>query len=150
MPSVFNQQDLKALTDRINRLTPTTQPLWGKMSVGQMLAHCNVSYEMVYTDKHPKPNGFMKFIIKLLVKQAVVGPKPYAQNTRTAPAFLVTEEKDFADEKARLIDHLSKTFELGEGHFDGKDSHSFGKLTAAEWSTMFWKHLDHHLSQFGV
>jgi len=25
-----------------------------------------------------------------------------------------------------------------------------GKLTAVEWSNMLYKHLDHHLRQFGV
>jgi len=150
MDSIFNPADVAKITGRINQLTPTTQPLWGKMSVGQMLAHCNVSYEMVYTDKHPKPNAFMKFILKALVKDAVVGPKPYKRNSRTGPAFLVTEEKDFAAEKARLIDHLNKTLELGESHFDGKESHSFGPLNKTQWNIMFAKHLDHHLSQFGA
>jgi len=150
MESIFNQADVIRLTERIDKLTPSTQPLWGKMSVGQMLAHCNVSYEMVYTDKHPKPNAFMKFILKLLVKDTVVSEKPYKHNTRTAPAFLMTDEKDFEAEKTRLIDHLNKTLQLGESHFDGKESHSFGKLSATEWNNMFWKHLDHHLSQFGV
>jgi len=40
--------------------------------------------------------------------------------------------------------------ELGEAHFDKKESHSFGVLTKGEWDTMFYKHLDHHLGQFGV
>ena len=92
----------------------------------------------------------MKFILKLLVKDTVVSEKPYKHNTRTAPAFLMTDEKDFEAEKTRLIDHLNKTLQLGESHFDGKESHSFGKLSATEWNNMFWKHLDHHLSQFGV
>ena len=57
-------------------LTPDSQPLWGKMSVSQMLAHCNVAYEMVYTDHYPKPKGLQKFILKRFAKNRVVGPKP--------------------------------------------------------------------------
>ena len=34
--------------------------------------------------------------------------------------------------------------------FEGKESNSFGPLTKGEWNNMFYKHLDHHLSQFGV
>ncbi|OCX50454.1 hypothetical protein BEL04_21985 [Mucilaginibacter sp. PPCGB 2223] len=150
MESVFNHDDVSKLIARINKLNPSTQPLWGKMSVGQMLAHCNVTYELVYTDKHPKPNAFMKFILKTLVKKTVTDPKPYKHNLQTAPYFLIREDKDFEAEKARLIGHLNQTLELGESYFDGKESHSFGKLTVAEWNTMFWKHLDHHLSQFGA
>lgn len=150
MKSVFIQADVTELTERINRLTPQTKALWGKMTVAQMLAHCNVSYEMAYTDKHPAPNAFMKFILKALVKQKVVGPKPYKHNNPTAPAFIMTGEKDFEAEKARLLNHLTQTLELGEAHFDGKESISFGVLTVAEWDTLFYKHLDHHLGQFGV
>jgi len=150
MQSIFNQADVAKLTERINKLTPASQPLWGKMSVGQMLAHCNVSYEMAYTDKHPKPNALMKLVLKLLVKNKVVSETPYKHNNPTAPAFLMKEDKNFAEEKTRLIDHINQTLQLGEKHFDGRESHSFGTLSATEWNNMFWKHLDHHLSQFGV
>src|SRR5476651_62705 len=150
MESVFNPADVAELVGRINKLTPSTQPLWGKMSVGQMLAHCNVSYEMAYTDKHPKPNALMKLVLKLLVKNKVVSETPYKHNNPTAPAFLMKEDKNFGEEKTRLIDHINQTLQLGEKHFDGRESHSFGTLSATEWNNMFWKHLDHHLSQFGV
>ena len=150
MKSVFNAADVAELTNRINKLTPDTKGLWGKMAVGQMLAHCNVSYEMVYTDKHPKPNPVMKFILKVLVKEKVVGPTPYKHSNPTAPAFIIKEDRDFEAEKSRLIDHLNQTLQLGGAHFDNHESHSFGALTASQWNTMFYKHLDHHLQQFGV
>lgn len=150
MKNLFNKQDVDEMIDRINQLTPETQPQWGKMNVAQMLAHCNVAYEMVYTDKHPRPNAFTRFMLKLFVKNAVVGPKPYPKNGRTAPQFVIADERDFETEKNRLIDHLNKTNDLGEAHFDGKASHSFGKMNKDEWNVSFSKHLDHHLTQFGV
>ena len=150
MKNIFDANVSAEYIERINQLSPESQPLWGKMSVGQMLAHCNVAYEMVYTDKHPKPNALMGFIIKLAAKNMVVSEKPFKKNGRTAPQFLMTEEKEFEAEKARLIDFIKKTQQLGAEHFDGKESHSFGKLTKQEWNNMFAKHLDHHLSQFGV
>jgi hypothetical protein len=150
MEKIFDLAYVDQQIARINKLSPDTKGLWGKMSVAQMLAHLNVSYELVYTDKHPKPNAFMKFILKKLVKDKVVGPAPYKKNGPTAPAFIIKEDKDFEAEKTRLIDHLKKTQELGEAYFDQKESHSFGVLTLPEWNTMFAKHLDHHLGQFGV
>ena len=120
------------------------------MSVSQMLAHCCVTYEMVYTDKHPRPNAFTRFMMKALIKNIVTSDKPYVKNGRTARQFLIVDEKDFVSEKKRLINFITQTQELGEKEFEGKASHSFGKLTAKEWSTMFYKHLDHHLRQFGV
>lgn len=150
MKNIFLASTTDELIERINCLTPSTKPQWGKMNVGQMLAHCSVTYEMAYENKHPKPKGFMKFILKTFVKDMVVGEKPYKKNLRTAPAFLMTTEKDFEGEKARLIGYLKKTVDLGEQHFDQKESLSFGKLNVTEWNNMFYKHLDHHLTQFGV
>lgn len=147
---MFNKADVAKVIERINKLTPATKGLWGKMSVAQMLAHCNVSYEMVYDNIHPKPGALMQVMLKLFAKSTVVGNKPYKKNLQTAPQFVIKDEKDFEKEKNRLISYLNKTQELGESYFDGKASHSFGKLSVAEWNNMFYKHLDHHLGQFGV
>lgn len=148
--SVFNAADVAELKERVNQLTATSKPLWGKMNVGQMLAHTNVSYEMAYTGKHPKPGAFMRLILKMLVKQKVVGPKPYGHGNPTAPAFIIADERDFEIEKKRLFEHLDKTLHLGREHFENRESLSFGRLTANEWNIIFYKHLDHHLQQFGV
>jgi hypothetical protein len=131
-------------------LSPDSKALWGKMSVNQMLAHCNVSYEMVYEDIHKKPNNFIKIVLRLFVKNKVVNKKPYSKNNPTAPQFIVKDERSFEIEKNRLINYIIKTQELGEDTFEGKISHSFGKLSAKEWNNMFAKHLDHHLTQFSV
>ncbi len=150
MKNVFDQNDTEEIINRINQLTPDTKQLWGKMSVAQMLAHCNVTYELVYDNKHPKPGAIKQFLLKAFVKKIVVNEKPFKKNAPTAPEFLVKDDKDFEIEKKRLIDHIRKTQQLGEAHFDGKASHSFGVLTSAEWNNQFAKHLDHHLTQFGV
>ncbi len=150
MKNVFNQTDVAEFVNRVNNLTPSTKPNWGKMNVNQMLAHCNVTYEFVYDNIHPKPNRFQKFLIKLFAKSIVVGDKPYPKNSRTAPEFIIKDERAFEKEKQRLIDYLNKTLQLGEAHFDGKESHAMGNLSKKEWNTMFSKHLDHHLTQFGV
>ena len=150
MKNIFTTEISKEIINRIDKLKPESTPLWGKMAVAQMLAHCNVTYELVYDNKHPRPNGFKQFLLKAFVKQIVVSEKPYTKNGRTAPVFLIKGDKNFETEKNRLIDYIKKTQELGETHFDNKASHSFGNLSKSEWNNMFYKHLDHHLNQFGV
>ncbi len=150
LPNIFTAPVSEEIVSRIHHLSAASQPAWGKMNVAQMLAHCCVTYEMIYEDIHPKPNFLMKFILKSFVKKHVVNELPYPRNSRTAPAFLITDERDFEKEKNRLIDYIRKTQALGENHFDGKESHSFGALNKAEWNNMFYKHLQHHLTQFGV
>ncbi|MXV15081.1 DUF1569 domain-containing protein [Hufsiella ginkgonis] len=150
LPDIFSAPVTNDLIERINKLTPASAPGWGKMSVAQMLAHVNVAYEMTFENKHPKPGAFMKFILKLLVKNTVVSETPYKKHSKTAPAFIITDARDLETEKARLIAYLLKTQELGAAAFDGRESHSFGPLSVTEWNNMFYKHLNHHLIQFGV
>jgi hypothetical protein len=150
MKNIFTIETTNEIIARINALTNETQALWGKMHVAQMLAHCSVSYETIYTNKHPKPNAFVKFILKNFVKKYVVNEKPYKKSSQTAPYFIIADERDFETEKKKLIDYILKTQELGENAFEGKESVSFGAMTKNEWNNMLYKHLDHHLSQFGV
>lgn len=148
--NIFEAETVSQISTRLENLTNESKPNWGKMSVGQMLAHCNVTYEMVYENKHKKPNAFLRFILKALVKKKVVSDEPYQKNGKTAPQFIITDQREFELEKNRLTAYVNKTQELGESHFEGKESLSFGSLSTQEWNNMFYKHLDHHLKQFGV
>ncbi|TNE73061.1 DUF1569 domain-containing protein [bacterium] len=150
MKDIFDKQIVQELESRISKLTAETKPQWGKMSAPKMLAHVNVAYEMTYESIHPRPNPIMRFILKTFLKNSVCGPKPYPKNSPTAPQFIIKDEKNFDTEKKRLFDYLNRTVGLGRAHFEGKENLSFGKMTADEWNGLFYKHLDHHLTQFGV
>lgn len=148
--NIYDKAYTDKIIERINKLNPDTKPNWGKMSSDQMLAHLNVAYDMSFTNKYTKPNAAAKFFLKLFVKNAVVGPKPYPKNGRTAPQFIISDNRNFEEEKKKLIDYIKEVQSLGTQHFEGKESHSFGPLTSQEWNVMFGKHLEHHLTQFGV
>lgn len=150
MDNIFEAEISEGMIARINHLNPNTQALWGKMNVAQMLAHCNVIYELAFENKHKKPNFLMRFFAKTFAKEMVVGEKPYKKNSMTAPVFIVKEQKNFETEKDRLVMYIRKTQEFGERYFENKESVSFGHLKSSEWNNMFYKHLDHHLKQFGV
>lgn len=151
MENIYDAATVQQYINRINQLTEQTPGKWGKMSVDQMLAHCNVAYEMVYeTEKHKKPGFIARFLMKKFVKSKTVNTIPYKQSIPTGPMFIIRGRKDFEEEKKRLISFLQKTQTLGATAFDGKESFSFGPLTAEEWNNMFAKHLNHHLAQFGV
>lgn len=150
MKNIFTEAVANEIIQRIEQLRPDTRPLWGKMSAPQMLAHCNVTYELVYDNRHPQPKGIMAWMLRTFIKKTVVSERPYKRNGQTAPQFLIKDNKDFEQEKNRLIAYIKRTQQLGGAHFDGKESHSFGKLNVQQWNNMFYKHLDHHLTQFGV
>ena len=150
LPNIFTPPVSEKVIERINHLTPDAVPGWGKMNVSQMLAHVNVAYEFVYDNKHSKPNFFMKFFLKTFVKKVVTGQAPYKHNSQTAPQFIIKGSRDFEQEKNRLIKYIIDTQKLGEEHFDNKESLALGVLNKNEWNNMFYKHVDHHLQQFGA
>ncbi len=147
-PSSFSRTDMDVVIARIKKLKKESRPLWGKMSVAQMLKHCNVPYDT--REMNIKPPFLLKWMIRLFFKQALINQKPYAKNLQTAPHFLVEVDQNFEYEKDRLIYHINETVELGPAFFDGKNHYTLGVLTSQDWSNLLYKHLDHHLRQFGV
>ena len=100
--NLFNQKESQETIDRIGTLSNETQGLWGKMDVAQMLAHCNVAYEIVHEPgKHAAPGFIGKFFANLFAKNLVISDdKPYPKSGPTAPMFVMKEDKDFDVEKS--------------------------------------------------
>ena len=154
IPDIFSRAAVDALKTRIQRLSPDTRPQWGRMNAAQMLAHASKPYDTLfdadYQRRHPPHTGLMRLLLKWLVKPLVVGSRPYKPNTRTAPSYVVADERDLVRERDKLFGYLDRVQAEGRAGFEGRLSYSFGPLTAAEWNVLFYKHLDHHLRQFGV
>ena len=150
MQDIFDPAVSTATIARVRRLGPDSRGLWGRMAVGQMLAHCCVTYEMVFDGNHRKPNPLVRLLLKSFLKKTVVSEKPYNRNAATGGGFLIRDTRDCETEKERLIAYIQRTQQSGAAWFDGRESLSFGPLSRQEWNNMFDKHLDHHLRQFGV
>lgn len=151
MEDVFSAKDAQNYIDRINNLTPETQRKWGKMTVDQVLAHMNVPYSFIFEpEKQKKPGMVAKFLLKNFVKPKVVNNIPYKQSIPTSPVFIISDARNFEEEKKKLIGNIQRVQQLGREAFEGKENSSFGILTAQEWNNMLAKHLNHHLQQFGV
>ena len=151
MQNVFDAKDAQEHINRINNLTPETQRKWGKMSVDQVLAHLNVAYDLTFTpEKFPKPSFIAKFLLSKFVKPKITNEIPYKQSLPTSPVFIIADERNFEEEKAKLIGNIQRVQQLGREAFEGKENINFGKMTAQCWNNMFAKHLNHHLDQFGV
>ena len=151
MQNVFDAKDAQEYINRINNLTPETQRKWGKMSVDQVLAHLNVAYDLTFTpEKFPKPSFIAKFLLSRFVKPKITNEIPYKQSLPTSPVFIIADERNFEEEKAKFIGNIQRVQQLGREAFEGKENINFGKMTAQCWNNMFAKHLNHHLDQFGV
>lgn len=149
MKNLFQPEALEEIKQRIDKLQPNSKHLWGKMEVAQMLAHCTVSLEVATGQKTP-PRIFIGRILAPFIKSAFTNDKPLRKNTPTDKSFLVIDQRNFEKEKAKLIEIINQ-FSAGGPEKVTSHPHSFfGKLTPIEWSTGMYKHLDHHLRQFGV
>jgi len=147
--SLYSPEVYQICLDRINSLTPETQPGWGQMTVAQMLAHC-AEIQEVANGKELKNTSLLIKLFKSVIRNAVVGEKPFPRNTKTHPQYKQSSDRDFETEKTRLLKALDKFVIAGSENSDLPTHPLFGDMTPGErgWST--YKHLDHHLSQFGV
>ncbi|WP_396591808.1 DUF1569 domain-containing protein [Allomuricauda sp. R78024] len=149
MKSLFDTETCSEILNRINTLTKSTKATWGEMEIGQMLHHCQFPLSLAlgrYQMK--KPNPFVKLIFKSF-KKGMYDDKLWKPNLPTAKDFKVSDKKDFEPEKIILVDlvndfHLEKDRKIWEPH------PAFGLFTHEQWGKMQYKHLDHHLRQFGV
>lgn len=149
MKNLFQPEAVHEITDRFEKLSPQSTAKWGKMNVGQMLAHCAAALEMATGDKK-LPRLFIGRILGPFVKANYVGEKPFPQNSPTAKEFIITDERDFETEKKKVLNLIDR-FSKGGVEKCTTNPHSFfGKLTPDEWSVSMYKHLDHHLRQFGA
>ena len=138
------KQDIIA---RINKLTPESKALWGKMNVGQMLAHLQVPIGVADGTQKLKRTIFGR-IVGPMVKSIIYNDKPFKRSLPTDPSFvMIGNEKDFETEKEKLLIIVSN---FTEASIVNETHTFFGKLTKEQWSKGTWKHLDHHLQQFGV
>ncbi len=132
--------------NRIAKLTFASERKWGKMNVSQMLHHCQLPVLAAYGTINPKGNFILK-LIGPMFKSVLYNEKPYKQGLPTDKTYIITDEKDFEREKAELLNLVEK---FRESAVTDLPHPVFGKLTKEQWSKATWKHLDHHLKQFGV
>ena len=150
MKNLFEQTSVDEVKQRIARLRPGSERQWGKMNPGQALAHCSRAMETALGDTN-LPRMFIGRIIGGPVKKLALGnDEPMKRNSPTSPAFVVRDQPDVAVESARLsalIDRFSK----GGPEKCTRHPHTFfGPMTPDEWAILMYKHVDHHLRQFGV
>ncbi len=143
---LFDPAVKQEIIDRINKLRPATQRQWGRMDVGQMLAHCQMPLG-VAIGRHKLKRNFLLSLIGPLFKKKLYDEKPFKRNLPTDKSFKMTDKKDFDREKETLILMIN---EFSEETMSNEPHPFFGKLTKEQWSKGSWKHLDHHLHQFGV
>lgn len=150
MKSLFNFEGYDDIQNRLDKLNEESQPQWGTMNVSQMLRHCQWPLEVAMGKKELNANvGFIKKLVFKLFKSSMYNDKLWKPGIPTATEYVVKRNHDFNGEKSKL-ETLIKEFKTLEHKTDWVDHVFFGKLTPEQWGKSQYKHLDHHLRQFGV
>lgn len=145
MPSLKDPAARAALVARLDRLSPDTKALWGRMSAPKMLAHMTDACRMAIGELPVRPKK-IPLIGSFPFKQLVIYVLPFPKNSPTAPEIVARAPEAFEVEKASVKTLIAR---LG-GDVTYASHPIFGALTPAEWGTLGYKHFDHHLRQFGV
>lgn len=149
MKNLFNKETYDEICNRINALSANSQRQWGKMNAAQMLAHCKEAFKVPLSDKK-MPRMLLGLLLGWAIKKKLYNEEPWKKNLPTAPNFIIKEDRDFEKEKKELMDMISAFHNGGPGNV-GKFPHPmFGSFTSEQWGKSMYKHLDHHLMQFGV
>lgn len=147
MKSLFDTEAYSEIRNRINKLSEDSQKKWGKMSIGQMLHHCQGTLNIMLGkgdyDLRPSLMG------QLFFKRMLYNDIPYLKNMPTAKFLKEKDPKNFNTEKENMIALLDE-FERQRNRVEWKYHPAFGYFTKQQWGQMQYKHLDHHLRQFGV
>jgi hypothetical protein len=150
-PSIYDDTTTHNLFKRLDTLTPQTTSLWGKMSISQMLKHCAIPYKAIMDNKEVKKGPwYIRIIARLFFKQSMVNEVDYRHNLPTAKHFIIHDQPDFSSSRELLKNAIRESHAKGEAFYEGRRHPLIGQLTSREWSNMLYKHLDHHLRQFGA
>jgi hypothetical protein len=148
MNSILNESERGAICDRLRSLSTSSTARWGQMSVTGMLQHLRLSAQMAVgelTVPSKAKRAFQMFPLKHLILYVV----PFPKGAPTAPELLPDDAAPFEDERAAVLALLER---IGTGPQEGGGpAHPlFGPLSWREWGAATYKHVDHHLKQFGV
>jgi hypothetical protein len=148
-PSLFVSADRDALLARVRGLSPSATRQWGKMDVAQMMAHLNVALHAALGDTTYK-RGLLGYLFGGLAKGGALGPKPFGKGLPTDKSYVIRDARDFAKERAEVVALVERAARGGPGAFTTNPHPFFGPLEPSEWDVLMWKHVDHHLRQFGA
>lgn len=150
MKNLFEPARVEEVKSRTARLTPDSQRQWGVMTAAQAMAHCSASMQWALGDTVP-PRMLMVRVIGQIIKPMVLGnDEPIRRNAKTAKTLLVQDERNLDAERERLCGLIDRFFSAGQEGCTKHPHSFFGRLTPEQWAILMYKHLDHHLRQFGA
>jgi hypothetical protein len=149
MKTLFSAEDRAGVLRRLEGLAPGAERAWGRMDAAQVLAHLAATLEAAAGELRVR-RSLLGRVLGPLFRGRLLGPAPFGRDAPTAAAFRVEGPRDFGRERARLLAVLDRFCAAGAAGAEGRCHAFLGPLTGEEWGRLMWKHVDHHLVQFGA
>lgn len=151
MKNLFQAACVEEVKQRLSALSPGSQRQWGKMNPAQMLAHCSLGLEMAAGEIRPQRALIGRVLGPVIKPMAFRDEEPMRRNSPTSKELLVIgDDRDFEAERKRLSELIDRFAAAGAAGCTSHPHAFFGSLTPDEWAVLMYKHLDHHLRQFGA
>jgi hypothetical protein len=150
MKNLFEMARVTEIKERVANLRPESQRQWGTMNAAQAVAHLTAGVELALGDRKP-PRLLIGRVIGGIIKPKVFGDDaPMRRNSPTMKELVMLDEHDLDKERERLVIVIDRLVAAGPAGCTAHPHSFFGRLTPQEWAILMYKHLDHHLRQFGV
>src|SRR5262245_42969478 len=148
MGSILEGTDRTAICDRVRSLSTSSTGRWGRMDVVGMLEHLRLSGSMAVGEL-PVASASKRVFQVFPLKHLILYVLPFPKGAPTAPELHPDTGASFEDERAAVLALLDR---IGTGPREGAGpAHPlFGTLSWREWGAATYKHVDHHLKQFGA
>jgi hypothetical protein len=150
MKTLFNKSANDEIISRIEKLTPAAKRRWGKMNVAQMLGHLDLSFQVNFGIIQLKRDLLLSTVFKPIARRVLLGEKPFRKNMPTDKKVIPKGPVDFFAEKEKVIEMIKKYATNGPSIISNNPHNILGKITPEQSAFISYKHVDHHLRQFGV
>jgi hypothetical protein len=146
-PTFFNAGDRESILSRLAQLSPDARPKWGKLDAPRMVTHVTdaVRASLGELALRPISSPIGYWPINVLVMFYL----PWPKSAPTAPELLDRSPAAWADELVTLRATLDR-FIARDVNGEWTRHVAFGSISGQQWGRLTYRHLDHHLTQFGV
>ena len=147
--TLFNRATANHIVERVNRLKPINKPRWGKMNATEMLYHSNLCNEEIFQPILPtKKTTVKQYLLRLIALYIAPNFKKGIKGDTKKETVGKIDVKDFEQQKRKFIELINR-FPEHKGELTLPHI-AFGNISTKEWGVAAYKHIDHHLRQFGV
>jgi hypothetical protein len=151
MATLFDDETRARLETRVRALRPDSRRQWGRMSPHEAVCHLSDAFRMALGEKQaaPSPARFKPVVRFVALHLPVSWPRGIKTLPEAEQGVGGTAPVEFEGDRAELLE-LIRRFCDASARERAATHPMFGPMRTTEWGRWGYRHVDHHLRQFGV